>query len=83
MPLNLYPDIYASGSVPTGWVPFRGGMIKDPVRDPDVIRYLRSLLPGKWQEVYKGGRTGEVHYFEHTSGQVADVMFFPLGQTPE
>ena len=77
MPLNLYPDIYASGSVPEGWVPNRGGTIKYPVRNPAVLRYLRQLLPGKWQKVIKKGNTGEVHYFEHASGQVADVKFFP------
>jgi hypothetical protein len=77
MPLNLYPDVYASGSVPTGWTPHKGGAIKYPVRNAAVLRYLRQLLPGRWQKVIKQGNTGEVHYFEHASGQVADVKFFP------
>jgi hypothetical protein len=77
MPLNLYPDVYASGSVPTGWKPAKDGTIKYPVRNPAVLRYLRQLLPGRWQKVIKQGNTGEVHYFEHASGQVADVKFFP------
>jgi hypothetical protein len=75
MPLNLYPNIYASGKVPADWVPQVGAILKVPVRDPDVLRYLRQLLPGKWQKVYRYGDNGEVHYFEHASGQVADVKF--------
>jgi len=58
------------------------------VRNPAVRRYLRQLLPGRWQKVIKNGNTGEVHYFEHASGalhevsaerseQVAGVKFFP------
>ena len=77
MPLHLYPDVYASGAVPSGWKPTRGDTIKYPVRNALVLRYLRELLSGKWQKVIKGGNTGEVHYFEHASGQVADVKFFP------
>lgn len=78
MPLHLYSDVRDSGSVPQGWVPVRGGTIKYPVRNPEVLRYLRELLPGKWQKVIKKGNTGEVHYFEHSSGRVAGVKFFPL-----
>ena len=77
MPLHLYPDVYASGSVPIGWVPSPDGTIKYPVRNAAVLRHLRQLLPGKWQKVIKDGNTGEVHYFEHSSGQVAGVKFFP------
>ena len=77
MPLHLYPNIYASGSVPTGWTPTRGSTIKYPVRNPVVRRYLRQLLPSRWQKVIKNGNTGEVHYFEHATGQVAGVKFFP------
>jgi hypothetical protein len=77
MALNLYRDVYASGSVPHGWVPTKGGAIKYPVRNLEVLRYLRQLLPGKWQKVIKKGNNGDVHYFEHSSGQVADVKFFP------
>ena len=76
MPLHLYPDVYASGSVPTGWVPNKHGTLKNPVRNGKVLQYLRQLLPGKWQKVIKDGNTGEVHYFEHSSGQVAGVKFF-------
>jgi hypothetical protein len=43
MPLNLYPDIYASGSVPAGWTPQQGGTIKYPVRNTMVLRHLRQL----------------------------------------
>jgi dihydrodipicolinate synthase/N-acetylneuraminate lyase len=77
MPLHLYPDVYASGSVPANWLPAKGGAIKYPVRNDAVRRHLRSLLPGKWKKVIKYGNTGEVHYFEHESGQVAGVKFFP------
>jgi hypothetical protein len=48
MPLQLYPDVYASGSVPVGWMPIEGGTIKYPVRNAAVRRYLRELLPGRW-----------------------------------
>ena len=40
-----------------------------------VYRYLRQLLPGRWQKVIKLGNC-ELHYFEHESGQVAGVKFF-------
>lgn len=77
MPLHLYPDVYASGSVPQGWAPLRGNALKYPVRNQAVHRYLKELLPGKWKKVIKPGNTGDVHYFEHQSGQVAGVKFFP------
>ena len=59
-----------------------GGAIKYPVRNPVVQCYLRQLLPGKWQKVIKKSNTGDVHYFEHGSGQVADVKFFPAAGHP-
>ncbi len=77
MPLHLYPNVYASGSVPGGWKPVSGKQVKYPVRNPEVLRYLRTLLAGKWQKVIKAGNMGEVHYFEHESGQVAGVKHFP------
>jgi hypothetical protein len=77
MPLHLYSDVYASGAVPPGWVPVKGGTIKYLVRNPAVRRYLRQLLPGRWQKVIKQGNSGEVHYFEHASGQVAGVKYYP------
>lgn len=77
VPLYLYPSIRACGSVPAGWTPTKGDTVKYPVRNAAVHRYLRQLLPGKWQKVIKNGGTGEVHYFEHASGQVAGVKFFP------
>ncbi len=73
MPLNVYPSIDRSGSVPAGWSPSPGGTLKYPVKNPAVRRHLRSLLPGRWQKVIKKGNPGEVHYFEHQSGQVAGV----------
>ncbi len=77
MPLNLYPDVHASGSVPVGWVPVQGGTIKYPVRNPEVLSHLRTLLAGRWQKVIKKGVPGEIHYFEHASGQVAGVKYYP------
>ena len=82
MPLHLYASVQASGKVPAGWAPTKGSVIKYPVRNKTVLRYLRSLLPGKWQKVIKQGNSGEVHYFEHSSGQVAGVKFFPSQATP-
>ena len=79
MPLHLYPNVYASGSVPKDWTPIKGGIIKYPVRNPVVHHYLRQLLAGRWQKVIKTGDSGEVHYFEHSSGQVAGVEFLPEG----
>ena len=32
----------------------------------------------QWQKVIKKGNSGEVHYFEHESGQVAGVKFFSV-----
>lgn len=77
MPLHLYSDIYASGSIPEAWTPRKGGTLKYPVRNPRVRHYLRQLLAGKWQKVIRIGDIGEVHYFEHASGEVAGVKFFP------
>jgi hypothetical protein len=76
MPLHVYPSIGASGKVPAGWVPSRHGTIKYSIRPPSMLRYLRTLLPGRWKKVIKKGTTGEVHYFEHESGRVADVKFY-------
>lgn len=76
MPLNIYPDIYASGSVPQDWTPLRGGSLKYLVRNRAVLRELRRLRSGRWQKVIKHGNIGEVHYFEHQSGRVAGVKFF-------
>jgi hypothetical protein len=47
------------------------------VRNAKLHRYLRQLLPGKWRKVIKKGSPGDIHYFEHESGQVADVKYFP------
>lgn len=77
MPLHLYLNVYESGAVPAGWLPVKGGALKYPVRNAVVRQYLQQLLPGKWQKVIKQGKLGEVHYFEHASGQVAGVKFFP------
>ncbi len=73
MPLNVYQNVYESGSVPREWKSDKDGTSKYPVRDQDVRRYLRMLLPGRWQKVVKLGRRGGVHYFEHESGRVAGV----------
>jgi hypothetical protein len=77
MPLNLYPNVYASGSVPEGWTPSRGGSLKYPVRNRAVRRELRRLRGWRVEKVIKQGNLGEVHYFEHKSGNVAGVKFFP------
>jgi hypothetical protein len=77
MALNLYSDVYASGSVPQSWEPIKGGTLKYPVRNKAVLRELRRLLDGKWRKVIKQGNFGEVHYFEHESGRVAGVKYFP------
>lgn len=77
MPLHVYPSVRASGSVPSIWAPVRGGTIKYPVRNPEVRRYLQELRSGTWRKVIQQGNVGEVHYFEHASGQVAGVKFFP------
>jgi hypothetical protein len=82
MPLHLYPSVYASGSVPQGWIPDKGGALKYQVNNKVVLRYLRQLLSGRWQKIIKKGNIGDVHYFEHESGQVADVKFFPIQGTP-
>jgi hypothetical protein len=58
MPLHLYPNVHASGSVPAGWKPSHGGTIKYPVRNSAVLRHLRQLLSGRWQKVIKAGKHG-------------------------
>ena len=42
------------------------------------MRVLRNLHAGRWKKVIKKGNSGEVHYFEHESGQVAGVKFFSV-----
>jgi hypothetical protein len=59
-----------------GWVPTRGGTVKYPVRNPAVRHYLRQLLLSRWQKVIKQGNSGDVHYFEHASGQVAGIKYY-------
>jgi hypothetical protein len=82
MALNLYSDIYASGSVPQSWAPIKGGTLKYPVRNKAVLRELRRLFAGRWRKVIKQGNVGEVHYFEHESGGVAGVKYFPKKLMP-
>ena len=77
MPLHLYGNVYDSGTVPADWMPSKGGALRYPVRNPDVLLHLRSLASGKWRKIIKFGNTGEIHYFEHESGQVAGVKFYP------
>lgn len=77
MALNLYSDIYASGSVPQNWAPIKGRTLKYPVHNKAVLRELRRLIAGRWRKVIKQGNFGEVHYFEHESGRVAGVKYFP------
>ena len=78
MPLNVYPSLSASGVVPEGWKPQRGGALKYPVRNRALLRELRHLRLGKWRKVIKQGSLGEVHYFEHESGRVAGAKFFSM-----
>lgn len=82
MPLSLHPNVYASGSVPQGWMPRRGATLKYPVRNRAVRRELRRLRARRWKKVIKQGDVGEVHYFEHESGTVAGVKFFSRKVTP-
>jgi hypothetical protein len=51
-----------------------GGTIRYPVH-PEIQHYLQTLLLGRWRKVIKRGNTGEVHSFDHESGQVAGVKF--------
>jgi len=82
MPLSLHPSLYASGSVSRNWEPVRAAAIKYPVRNRAVLRELRRLKAGVWKKVIKQGNIGEVHYFEHKSGSVAGVKFFPGRMSP-
>jgi hypothetical protein len=52
------------------------------VRNSAVADYLRTLLAGRWQKVIKTGTSGEVHYFEHASGQVAGVKYYADRENP-
>ena len=82
MPLHIYPNVYASESVPAGWTPIAGGTLKYPVRNRAVLRELRRLRPGRWKKVIKQGSIGEIHYFEHESGWVAGVKFLARKNAP-
>jgi hypothetical protein len=82
MPLNLYPDIYASGSLPQNWMPDRGGTLKYPVRNRAVHRELRRLRRSRWRKVIRQGNLGEAHCFEHESGSVAGVKYYSRTTMP-
>jgi len=58
-------------------VAVQGGTLKYRVHNAALLAYLRSLLPGRWRKVIKQGLPGEIHYFEHESGQVAGVKYYP------
>jgi hypothetical protein len=65
-----------SSAVPPDWrpAPPPGAVIKDPVKDPEVLKALQEALPGRWVKVYRMGADGsELHYFQHASGAVAFV----------
>jgi hypothetical protein len=65
-----------SPEVPAGWQPAAppGAVIKDPVKNRQVLRALQDVLPGSWCKVYRKGADGtEIHYFQHASGKVALV----------
>jgi hypothetical protein len=50
MALHVYPNLAASPSVPKSWTPLKGQVLKYPFRNKEVLRYLRTLLPGSWQK---------------------------------
>lgn len=75
MPLHAYASIRASGSVPPDWVPDNRSAIKFRVHNARLLEHLRELRQGRWRKTLKGGSTGEIHYFEHESGDVAGVKF--------
>ena len=77
MPLHLYKDVLSSGAVPPFWTPSQSGTVKYPVRNRPLLQHLRDLKAGRWQKVIKPGSAGDIHYFEHASGDVAGVKFFP------
>lgn len=77
MPLHLFDSIRESGSVPPEWLPDRLSPIKLRVHNGPLLKHLRDLKAGRWRKVLKGGSAGEIHYFEHESGSVAGVKFFP------
>ncbi len=77
MPLRVFANVRLSGSVPENWIPDAQSPLKYPVRNQKLLRHLRSLLSGRWRKVIKTGNTGEVHYFEHSSGSAAGVKFYP------
>ena len=52
------------------------GVVKVAVNNAEKLESLRSVKPGEWKKVYRdiigpGGRAS-VHYFEHSSGTIAD-----------
>jgi hypothetical protein len=55
VPLHIYANIYASGSVPNGWMPALGGVLKYSVHNRAVLRELRRLRSGQWKKVIKRG----------------------------
>lgn len=75
---NVAPSTYKSiedwPGYPQGFQPIPDGTIVNRVRNKDVLKHLRGVLPGRWAKVYKDGLVKKVkksiHYFRHESGQV-------------
>ena len=53
MPLYVYPNIYASGSVPVGWIPTKDGTIKYPVRNAAVRQASSRVVARQMAEGYQ------------------------------
>jgi hypothetical protein len=78
MPLNLYPNIRASGSVPEKWRPAKASPEKFPVYNAPLLKYLRRLKPGKWQKVIKQGDIGEFTISSMNRAAWPTLNSFPL-----
>ncbi len=63
MPLSVYPNVYASGSVPKDWSPLRGRTLKYAVTNKRLLQYLRQLLKGQMEESHQGRRNGRSPFF--------------------
>jgi hypothetical protein len=77
MPLHVYRSIYASGSIPQQWKPIRGGTIKYPIRERELNSIFVHFYLGNGEKSLRWVTQVEAHYFEHESGHVAGVKFFP------
>jgi len=75
---QVFRNFRDSPTVPPGWKarPQPGAVVKVPIKQVALLKFLQQQIPGRWMKVYHYGADGsEVHYCRHQSGPVFDVEY--------